>query len=258
MGNFWPVYLRELRSYTATFIAYLVGVMFLLVSGVLFTMILLDYSRYSFELIRTGYAFNVEGLTVAEGILRPTLSSISFLLLFLMPLLTMKSFSEEKKSGTIEMLFTYPVRDSGIVFAKFGAALSVFAVLLGITALYQVEVAFLKPLPWREMLTGYLGLLLIGALFASIGIFVSSLTENQVIAGAWTFGMNMLLWLCGWLGGDSQSAFAEALRYLSVFNHLEGFTGGMVDTRDVVYFVSLTGLFLFFTLRVLESKRWRS
>jgi ABC-2 type transport system permease protein len=258
MSNFMPVYRRELKSYLSTPIAYLVGVIFLLVSGVLFLMILLDYSRYSFELLRAGYGLRMEGLTVAEGILRPTLSATSFLLLFMLPLLTMKSFSEEKKSGTIEILFTYPLRDTEIVMGKFFAAFTVMAAILAFTFSYGLVMAYFKPPPLREAFSGYLGIFLLGSLYISVGIFISSLTENQVIAGAWTFGTNMLFWLSGWVAGDSQSIAGRALRYISAFGHFEGFTAGVVDTRDVVYFVTLSGLFLFFTLRGLESKRWRS
>jgi ABC-2 type transport system permease protein len=258
MSNLKPVYLRELKSFVSTPIAYMVGVIFLLVSGVFFLMIVLDYSRYSFELIRSGSQFRVEGLTVAESILRPTLSTMSFLLLFILPMLTMKSFSEEKKSGTIELLFTYPLSDTEIVFGKFLATLSVFLLIVGLTLFYQVELAYFKPTPFREIFTGYLGLALLGGFFISVGIFVSSLTENQVVAGAWTFGVNIVFWVLGMMGGDAKSVSGQVLGYFSVFEHFQNFTAGLIDTRDVVYFVSLTALFIFLTLRVLESRRWRS
>ncbi len=258
MFNIRPVYMRELRSYLLTPIAYLVGLIFLLVSGVFFLMIVLEYSRYSFEIIRAGGGVRGEGLTVAENILRPSLSTMSFLVLFMLPMLTMKSFSEEKKSGTIEMLFTYPLSDVDIVMGKFLASATVYLLILGLTLFYQAQMAFFKPPPFREIFAGYLGLAMLGGLFLSVGIFVSSMTENQIVAGAWTFGTNIIFWLCGWIAGDAQSVPGQVLRYLSVFEHFENFTAGVIDSRDVVYFASLTALFLFLTLRTLESRRWRS
>ncbi|MBI3794877.1 MAG: ABC transporter permease subunit [Nitrospinae bacterium] len=258
MGNLKPLYLREVRSFVSTPIAYLVGVIFLLVTGVFFTMILLDYSRYSFEVMRSGGQYRVEGLTVAESILRPALSTMSFLLLFMLPMFTMKSFSEERKSGTIEILFTYPLRDTEIVLGKFLAAFTVFFMIAGMTLFYQVEIAYFRAIPIKEILTGYFGLALMAGFFISVGIFVSSLTENQVVAGAWTFGLNIVFWMVGWIAGDSQSVPSQISKYLSVFEHFENFANGMVDTRDVVYFVSFTALFLFLTLRVLESRRYGS
>jgi ABC-2 type transport system permease protein len=258
MLNLKPIFLKELRSYISTPIAYLLGVIFLFISGVFFLMIIMDYARYSFEIIRSGGQMHVEGLTVAEAILRPTLSTMSFMLLFIIPMITMKSFSEEKKSGTIEMLFTYPLRDMEIVLGKFLAALAIFMSIAGLTVLYQVEIAWFKPMPIREIFTGYLGLALLGGLFISVGIFISSLTENQIVAGAWTFGMNMVLWLFGWLAGDSQNLSGQIFRYFSVYEHFEGFSNGTIDTRDLVYFISMISLFIYLTLRVLETRRWRS
>ncbi len=258
MGNLGPLLSRELRSYLQTPVAHLVAVAFLLVSGLLFTMILIDYSRYSFELIRSGYAMQVEGLTVAEGILRPTLSTTAFLLLLIAPLLTMRSFAEEKKSGTIELLFTLPLRDGELVLAKWLAPLLVQALLLGAVFGYSLLLAFFKPMPAGEALCGFAGLALLAAFFSAIGVFISALTENQIVAAAWTFGANMLFWLVGWLGGDGVSAAAQALKGASAYEHFNNFMTGVVDSADVFYFASLSYLFIFLTLRVLESKRWRS
>ncbi|MEE8483334.1 MAG: ABC transporter permease subunit, partial [Nitrospinota bacterium] len=225
---------------------------------ILFSLVLNEYSRLSFEAIRSNQMFKMEGLTVAEGILRPIFSSTAFLMLLIMPLLTMKSFSEEKKSGAIEILFTYPISGFALVVGKFMAAVTVFAVMLAFTASHYLMVLYFKPVPLGEMFTGYLGLFLMGTAFISLGVFISSLTENQVIAAAWSFGMIMAFWLVGWLAGDSREPIAEIIRYLSIFKHFESFASGIIDTRDVIYYLSFSGLFIFSTLRVIESKRWRS
>lgn len=258
MPNLLPVYLRELRSYFYTPVAWFIAVIFLMVSGVLFTMILLDYSRYSFEIIRSGYGMPLEGLTVAEGILRPTLSTTCFLLLLITPILTMRAFSEEKKSGTIEILFTWPLKDSEIVVGKFLASFSMSALLVAGVFSYSVMMAWFKPFPAGEAFAGFAGVLLLAAFFTAIGVFVSSLTENQILAAAWSFGMNMLFWLVGWLAGDADTAANAALRHLSAFEHMQDFSAGVFDSANAVYFLSGVFLFIFLTLRALESKRWRS
>lgn len=258
MTNLFAVYRRELRSFFSTPVAYLVIVIFLVVSGVLFTLILADYSRFSFQVIRAGSGVQLEGLNVGEGILRPTFRTLSFLMLLMMPLLTMRSFSEEKKSGTIELLFTYPVRDMEMVLGKFFATLTVFATMLAFTFSYILMLLYFKPIPEGDAISGYLGLLLIGASFIALGIFISSLTENQIIAATWSFGMIMVLWVIGWVPGDSTMPIADIARYLSIFNHFESFANGVIDSRDVVYYLSFVAFFIFLTLRVLESNRWRS
>lgn len=258
MPNLFTVYRREMLSFFSTPIAYLVIVVFLIVSGMLFSLILADYSRYSFEVIRSGSQAELPGLNIGEGILRPTFRTLSFLMLLMMPLLTMKSFSDEKKSGTIELLFTYPLRDSEMVLGKFFATLTVFAVMLAFTFSYILTLLYFKTVPVGDMISGYLGLLLIGSAFISLGIFISSLTENQIIAAAWSFGMIMVFWVIGWTVGDSTMPIADIARYLSIFNHFTSFANGVLDSRDVIYYLSFAAVFIFLTMRVLESKRWRS
>ena len=166
--------------------------------------------------------------------------------------------SDEKKSGTIELLFTYPLRDSEMVLGKFFATLTMFAVMLAFTFSYILILLYFKTVPVGDMISGYLGLLLIGSAFISLGIFISSLTENQIIAAAWSFGMIMVFWVIGWTVGDSTMPIADIARYLSLFNHFTSFANGVLDSRDVIYYLSFTAVFIFLTMRVLESKRWRS
>lgn len=258
MSNLFPVYKRELRSFLLGPVAYMVTVIFLVLSGIFFALIISDYSNLSFDVIRSNYQYRVPELNVAEGILGPFYRIILFLMLLMMPLLTMKSFSEEKKSGTIELIFTYPITDLELVLGKMLAVFTIFAAMLGFTFVYELVILFFKPVPLGVTFSGYLGLLLVGGAFISLGVFISSLTENQVIAGAWTFGMIMVFWMISWLGGDSTSLFAGLLRYLSIFRHFESFASGVIDTRDVVYYFSFIFVFIFSTMRALESRRYRA
>jgi ABC-2 type transport system permease protein len=182
---------------------------------------------------------------------------MSVVLLFFIPMLTMRLFAEEKKSGTIELLLSYPVRDGEVLAGKFLAAQALFAVLLVLTLLYPAIVGYFTRLEWGPILTGYLGLLLTGATFLAIGILVSSLTENQIVAGFATFGVLLAFWIIGWGAEAAGGNFRTVLQYLSITDHMDGFTRGIIDTKDLVYYASAIALALFLTLRSLDSKRWR-
>jgi ABC-2 type transport system permease protein len=178
-------------------------------------------------------------------------------LLFFIPMLTMRLFAEEKKSGTIELLLSYPVRDGEVLAGKFLAAAALYAVLLVLTLLYPGLVAYFTRVEWGPILTGYLGLLLTGTTFLAVGLLVSSFTENQIVAGFGTFGVLLAFWIIGWgaefAGGNARSV----LQYLSITEHMDSFTRGLIDTKDLVYYATAIALSLFLTLRSLDSKRWR-
>jgi len=257
MKNILAVYLKELKVYFSGPIAYFVAVIFLIVSGIFFVLILNDYARISFEIIRANYQFKLPQLNVTDGIFSPMFHTFSFLLLLMTPLLTMKSFSEEKKTGTIELVLTYPLRDTELVLGKLSAVLTVYISMLLLTASYGAMILYFKAFSVGVPVAGYLGLLLLGFAFISLGIFISSLTENQIIAAAVSFGAIMFFWLIGAVMGDSTMPIADILRYISLREHFHSFTVGVIDTRDVAYYLSFGLLFILATLRVLESRRYR-
>jgi len=178
-------------------------------------------------------------------------------LLFFIPMLTMRLFAEEKKSGTMELLLTYPVRDGEILVGKFLAAAALYVVLLALTLVYPALVAYFTRVEWGPILTGYLGLVLMGGTFLAVGLLVSSLTENQIVAGFGTFGILLLFWVIGWGAEFAGGTLRTVLQYLSVTEHIDTFSRGLIDTKDVVYHASAIALALFLSLRSLESKRWR-
>jgi ABC-2 type transport system permease protein len=196
-------------------------------------------------------------MSIVEGVLRPLFQNMSVIMLLMMPILTMRLFSEEKKSGTIELLLTYPVRDGEVLLGKYLAALAVFAAMLALTLAYPLIMAWVTPLEAGPLATGYLGLLLQGAAFIAIGILISSLTENQIVAGSATFGALLGFWLIGW-GADAAGGWVRTvLQYLSIIEHMDGFGKGVIDTKDVVYYLTVTAFALFLTLRALDAKRWK-
>jgi ABC-2 type transport system permease protein len=247
---------RELRHYFHSPVAYVVLVSFTLLAGYFFTVIFNYYTMASFQAMQDPYLARF--LDPAEGIVRPLLSNLGVVMLFMIPLLSMRLFAEEKKSGAAELLFTYPLRDWQILAGKYGAALAFIGVMLGTTLLFPLTVDLYGDLDWGPVLAGYLGLLLLGAAFLALGTFISSLTENQIVAGTGTFAALLLFWVLGWVNqGGGEGEIGKVLGQLSLLEHFRSFPQGILDTADLVFFVNFAFLFLFLTLRSLESKRWR-
>ena len=251
----WAVFKKEMRLYFVSPIAYAVFAIFTLISGWFFYNVFAFYTLVSMQA-----AFNpmmARDLSVTEGVIRPLFQNISVIMLLMMPILTMRLFAEEKKSGTIELLLTYPVRDGEVLVGKYLAALTIFLGMLALTAVYPALVLWTAGLEWGPLLTGYLGLILQGGAFIAVGILISSLTENQIVAAVATFGTLLIFWVISWAADSAGAAFGRILSHLSLTEHFESFAKGVLDTKDVIYYLNLTILSLFLTLRSLEAKRWR-
>jgi ABC-2 type transport system permease protein len=203
----------------------------------------------------TGRSFPMD---VNEWVIRPMLSNLSVVGLFVIPMITMRLFAEEKRSGTYELLATSPIRDYEIILGKWLAALMMWGTLLMVSA---VDVGLLyvygKP-DWKPLLVGYLGLLLQGGCLLSIGTFISTTTRNQIVAGVATFAICLLLWVLEWVSAFETAPWAKVVSYLSVLTHFEPFSTGVVDSKDLIYYLSMIFLGLFLTKRGLESVRWRA
>ena len=250
-----PVFKKEMQLFFGSPVAYVVFTFFLLISGWFFSQIFLYYSDISMRsFMQPGMA---QSLNITESVMRPLFTNMSVVLLFFMPMLTMRLFAEEKKSGTMELLLTYPVRDGEVLAGKFLAAGALYVILLGLTLVYPGLIAYFTRVEWGPILTGYLGLVLTGATFLAVGILVSSLTENQIVAGFGTFGVLLGLWIIGWGAEFAGGNLKAVLQYLSITEHMDTFSRGLIDTKDLVYYGSAIALALFLTLRSLDSKRWR-
>ena len=255
MRNFFPIFKKELASYFTSPIAYVVYCMFLIIVGYLF------YSGISFFSILSFQSLNnpnlAQGLNVTEGVFRPLYLNMGVILLLMMPLLTMRLFAEEKKSGTIELLLTNPIRDVEVLLGKYAACMAVYVIMLLLTALFPVFTTLVGSPEAGPILSSYFGLLLLGASFVAIGTLVSSLTENQIIAAAVTFGILLLLWVISWSASFAGPVWGTFLLHLSATEHFQNFAKGVLDTQDIIYYLNLSVFCLFLTLRSLESKRWR-
>jgi len=253
--NVLIIWRKEMRSYFVSPVAYLLLAMFAVIFGFFFLNILGYFVFTGMESQMRGEMFP---MNLNEQVIRPLLSNVGVIGLFFIPMITMRLFSEEKRSGTIELLVTSPIRDGEIIFGKWLAALTLYGVLLLLTALNFIFLFKYGNPDWKPLAIGYLGLLLQAGALLAIGMFISTLTKNQIIAGAATFGVCLLLWVLEWVSGYETSTWASVLSYMSVVTHAGSFSKGLLDSKDAVYYLTLTFLGIFFTARSLESLRWRS
>jgi ABC-2 type transport system permease protein len=255
MRNIWIICRKELKSYFASPIAYGLMAFFGLISGWFFYIATAIFVQRGFESQMMGRGMPMD---VNEWVIRPLFMNVSVIALFLIPMITMRLFAEEKRSGTIELLTTSPIRDVEIIVGKWLAALILYAAILGISAINVAMLfAYGKP-DWKPLLVGYLGLLLQGGCLLGIGTFISTTTRNQIIAGTATFAVCLLLWVFDWVSSYETAAWAKVVAYLSVMTHFEPFSKGVIDTKDVVFYLSMIFFGLFLTARSLESLRWRA
>ena len=243
MRHFFTILAHEVRMLIVSPSTYIAAVAFLALMGFNFTAILEKYSTAPQDASPASVLFDVYFLPV----------------IFMVPLLTMKCLAEERRLGTMELLMTSPITELQIVFGKFLASLTLFAAMLLPTAGCLIFVwMHSDPVPpFRIVLCGYLGTLLFGGSLLALGSFLSSLTENQIIAAALTFAAFLLLWAIDFGAQGSTGMTAQILQYLSVINHYDDFTRGIIDTAGVTYYVSFMVLFIFLTVRSVDSMRWR-
>ncbi len=243
---------KELRSYFASPIAYVIIGLFALLFGWFFYAFLQFFVDESQRAMMGGGPVNVN-----DRLIRGVLLNAAVIILFVLPMITMRTYSEEKRSGTIELLLTSPLTDVQIIVGKFLGAMGLFAAMLLVT---MIDIAILFRLgnpEWKPVVTGYLGLLLMGGCFVSVGLLISSLTKNQIVAAFGTFAVFLLLWVINWLADSAGPTARTILSFLSITDHLDDFTRGIIDTKHVVYYLSFITFGLFLTAKSVDSERWR-
>jgi ABC-2 type transport system permease protein len=254
MSNILAIAHKELKSYFSSPIAYIVIGLFALVYGYFYAVMLQYFVRASMQMGQMG---GQQAMNINQDMLRPVVQNITVVMLFLLPMITMRTYSEEKRSGTIELLLTSPLTDFQIIMGKFLGAMGLYAAML-VATLPHMAVLFVYGSPeWKPLVTSYLGLLLMGGCFISLGLFISSLTKNQIVAAAITFSTFLLLWVVSWIGSFSSGWITDTTAYLSIIEHLDDFTKGVIDTSHLVYYVSFITFGLFLTAKSVDSERWR-
>jgi len=241
--KFLVVCRRELRSYFTSYVAYALLGVFLLLSGYFF------YSDLIFFILFGGYV-------LPTGLWQVLFLDMQKCTILVLPLLTMRLFAEEKKLGTIELLWTYPVRDVEVVLGKFLACWIFFLFMLLLTAINPLLFHSYYAFDLGPLFAAYTGLFLLGTAYIACGIFVSSTTENQIVAAMGTYGILMFLWFLTWNEEAVSERLVHVLLRLSFFDHYLNFTRGVIDTQDVVFFTLVVGFFLFLTLQTLNARKW--
>jgi ABC-2 type transport system permease protein len=247
---------KELRSYFVSPVVYVVGAVFLLIFGVLSYLAVVNAGTQAVRMMQIQGA--AAQLNLNDLVFRPTFYSAAIVILLVLPILTMRLFAEERKLRTFELLMTSPIRLNEVVIGKFLGAYLIFLGMLALTGIVPLILSVFSSFDWRPVLTGYLGLALMGALFLATGLFASALTENQIVAAFLSFGLLILVWLLGALGsvlGDNP--IGNTISYLSFIEHYDRLVRGLVDTKDLIYYVSGMVLMLFLAHRVVESQRWK-
>ena len=250
MKSVFTVFRKELKSYFSSPIAFVVLFVFLVISGIFFFLYLQSFVEAQFD---PRLQFIEEGINLNDIVIRPFFGTISVVLLLLIPLITMRLIADERKGHTAELLFTSPVRITSIIIGKYLASLLLFGLMIVLSAPYVLVLIKYGNPDLGPILSGYLGLVLMGASFLAVGIFASALTENQMIAAVISFGILLVFWIMGATSGAGDSIFG----YLSIINHFENFAKGVIEVKDVTYYLSFTFLGLYLAYVTLDSERWK-
>ena len=254
MGNIIAIAQKELKSYFSSPIAYIVIGLWAFLYGWFFINILAFFVRQSMQM---GQFSGQQAMNVNQQLIRPLLQNVTILDLFLLPMVTMRTYAEEKRSGTIELLLTSPVSDFEIIMGKFLGAMALYTVMLGVTLLHVALLFKFGTPEWKPIVTAYIGLLLLGGCFIALGLLISSLTKNQIVAGMVTFAVFLMLWIITWIGSFSGPTVDKITQYVSILDHLDDFGKGVLDTKHLIYYLSFITFGLFLTAKSVDSERWR-
>ncbi|RMG62297.1 MAG: ABC transporter permease [Calditrichaeota bacterium] len=260
MKKLLAIYQKEMKHFFYSPIAYIVIAAFTVLAGIFFYLYLSSFVEAAFmDMIRSQqFRTPPQKFNVNLQLIRPYFWNLALISLFVLPLVTMRLYSEEKKLGTVELLYTSPISVSQIVLGKFLAGLTFYLVMLIPTVIFQALLFVYGDPELGPVLSGYLGLLLLGSAFIAGGLFISSLTENQIIAAIGGFGLSLLLWVIGWAASFSGPGLAKVLNYLSVINHFEDFAQGVIDSQHIAFYLLLSAVGIYLTFKSLEAIRWRA
>jgi ABC-2 type transport system permease protein len=260
MKNAIAIAKKEMNIYFATPIAWVVFTLFVLIGSYFFLQLLNSYELASLQYMRFNAPEMMNRLNFQDVIFRNLFGNLGVILIFLMPLLTMRLIAEEKNAKTIELLYSAPIKPGDIVFGKFLGALTVVTIALVLTLIYPALVQMVAKdaagVEWRAVLLGYLGLWLLGAAYLAVGMFVSALTDSQAIAALVGFVLALLTWIIGWAAQQAEGGWRDTITYLAATSHLDAFSRGVLEVKDIIYFLTLIIVGLFATHRAVEAHRW--
>jgi ABC-2 type transport system permease protein len=253
---------KEWRHYFGSPIAWVALAIWALLFGFFFNFGLTYFLEMSMRSAQQGMEMGGGGpkLQLHDYLIRPVLQNMAVVSLFILPMLTMRLFAEEKRQGTIELLATSPITSMQIVVGKFLAAAGLFALMV-LAGMVNVAVLWLyasNPPEWRPVLCGVLALLLVGLSFIALGLFLSTLTKNQIVAGILGFGLALVFWIFSWFDQPTASAVEKVIAYLGVTTHMDDLSKGVIDLKDIVFYLSVVTFGIFAAHQSVESQRWRA
>jgi ABC-2 type transport system permease protein len=258
MKNSLAIAKKELNIYFATPIAYVMFTLFIIIGSYFFLRLLSGYQQASLRYMQSPEILS--RLNFQDAIFRALFGNMGVILIFIVPFLTMRLVAEEKRQRTIELLYSTPITPGDVVWGKYVAALAILFCTLALTLIYPVSVQLVtrdqSGVEWRSILLGYTGLFLLGAAYMALGLFISSLTESQVVAALVTFVILLMTWIVGWMAAETEGIKRELVTYLSSVSHLDSFSRGTIELKDLLYFLSICALGLFATHRAIEAHRW--
>jgi ABC-2 type transport system permease protein len=259
MKNFLAILERELKSYFLSPVAYVVLGFFVVATGLFFYNIINWFDRISMQsmMMAQQYRQMPQPINVNVMAIRPLFHNIAIIGLFLVPGITMRLFAEEKRQGTMELLATSPLTNWQITLGKFTSALAFYLVMLLATGVFIGLLFFFGNPEVKPILSGYLGLLLVGGSFISLGLLFSAFTENQIIAFVGAFAVNVAILALGWLSNFTGPTLAQFFSSISPIEHFDDFSKGIIDTKHLVYYLSFMFGGIFLTYVTVESARWR-
>lgn len=259
MRNVLAIFWREYKSYFVSPIAYVVIGVFIILVANRFIYKFNDFVQYTFDATSEAvtYQMTIPKFSINDEVVRYLFQNMRNISLFLLPMITMRLFAEERKTGTLELLLTSPLTITQLVAGKFLSAFILFVTMMLPTAAFYYYLFEYGNPDLGPIITSFAGMLLYGAVVVSVGTLISSLTENQIIAGALTFGAFLFLWIVGRVGESTITIWGQIANYISINAHFNNFAMGVVDTRDVLFYLSFTFIGLFFTHQTITSLRWR-
>ncbi len=248
---------KDFLSYFHSWTGVLLFFFFLLTAGMFFCLLVLSYAKISLDAAKQAFQ-GMEGLGLTRFVFGSFFLNTAVVLIFLVPLLSMRAFAEERRHETLELLFTYPLSDFDIVWGKFLGSAAFFALLTLPTLSY---VFFIKHIGGEvellPIVSGYLGFWLIGMAYLSLGLFISSISESPIVSAVITFSMLLIFWILDWAVGVSDGMLSKVLAAISPLGHFREFTVGMMDLKNLFYFIFFHFYFLFLTMRSIETRNWK-
>jgi len=254
MKKIWTIAWKDYKTYFTSPIAYIVIAGFLVIMGWMFFFNLSHFNLQNLQYHQMGMG---KAASITDGIIRPLYGNMNVIFLFLVPFITMRLFAEERKMQTIQLLMTSPITLWEMILGKFLSAVMLNLTMIACTSVYPIILVLCGNPDSGPIFTSYIGTILLSSCYVAMGVMFSSMTENQIVAGALTFASGLFFWLINWASQSAGPVFSDVLDYLSLIQHYNNFSQGVIETSDVFFYFSFMAVGLFLTHRVLDSYRWR-